>query len=67
MRRALQLTLALGALLALVPACPGEREELIDKVGGAPGRQVDHARARIEAAEKANLQRIQDGAKLLEE
>lgn len=40
-------------------ACP-DREEAIDAVGGAPGRQVDIARERAKAAEEKILERAEE-------
>lgn len=68
MRQALLKTLLALAPLALALAgCPGEgntklqevREEVANEVGGAPKRQVDQAKARIDAAAKAQAERLE--------
>ena len=66
MRHALSATVLALASLALT-GCPEEgkaiiqeaREELAEEVGGAPKRQVDQAKARIDAAAKAQAERFE--------
>jgi hypothetical protein len=54
-------TVLLGTCVILVAtACP-DRQEAIDTVGGAPGRQVEEARVRIDRAE-VKLQQNADAA-----
>lgn len=66
MRHATLSTLfALGALT--LAGCPDEgkgmiqeaREEVANEIGGAPKRQVDQAKARIDAATKAQAERFE--------
>lgn len=45
----------------LSTGCP-DREEAIDAVGGAPGRQVEDARVRINAAEQKMLDNAEKAA-----
>lgn len=66
MRRLLLATVFALGTLALT-ACPEEgkgmiqeaREEVANEVGGAPKRQVDEAKARIDAATKAQAERLE--------
>ena len=43
--------LSLLSVVATVAGCP-DRDEVVEQVGGAPGRQVNDARVRATAAEE---------------
>lgn len=61
----LRTALLSACILLVATACP-DREQAIDTVGGAPGRQVEDARVRIERAE-TKLQQNADAAAATEE
>lgn len=54
------LLVAVVFTVVVLPGCP-DRAEVIDTVGGAPGRQVEQARERANAAE-AKLKKNTDAA-----
>jgi len=43
-------------LVAALAGCP-DREELVDQVGGAPGRQMQDVRTKVKAAEQKEAAR----------
>lgn len=52
----------LSSVLLLSAGCP-DRSEVADTVGGAPKRQVDMAKQRLERASKASADRLGDALK----
>lgn len=56
----LRTALLLACVILVTTACP-DRKEVIDTVGGAPGRQVEDARVRIDRAE-VKMQQNADAA-----
>lgn len=56
MLRTVVVTLSLFSVVTTAAGCP-DRDEVVEQVGGAPGRQVNDARVRAKAAEdKINAQ-----------
>lgn len=49
--------------LALLSGCPEERKELIEEVGGAPKRQVDVAKERLDRANDKVNERLEEALK----
>jgi hypothetical protein len=61
--------LTLAAILSLafvVSGCP-DRKEIIEEVGGAPKRQIDHAQERVDTATKNIEDRLNRAADTADE
>ena len=61
MLRTAVVTLSLLSVLATAAGCP-DRDEVVEQVGGAPGRQVNDARVRAKAAEEKIKAQASDAA-----
>jgi len=63
-----RLALAVILVFAFVFAgCPDKRKELIEEVGGAPKRQLDHTQERLDAATKNVEDRMKRATEAAEE
>ena len=63
-----KLTLAIALAFAfLVTACPDKRDQVIEEVGGAPKRQLDHVQERVDRASENIADRLNRATEETEE
>ena len=64
--RAISLCIAVLLSLAVFAGCPEERKEFVEEVGGAPKREVDLVKQRVEQASETAANRLDETLKSIE-